>query len=302
MPSSIVVYVVSVTIEGTVEGNLTAIGGTVNLEEDAIIKGDLISPGSYINQKPGAEVHGEQISGWQIPWTKLSLPFNHHPGFPKTTGTKFIPTLTKIGKETGFTLLLVALGALMLLVMPKSSEVMTKALEAKPWHLFGFGALTAIVAAILVIFLTLTLCLAPVAILIGLAFGLAVLAGWLALGYELGKRIAAGIFNTAWNPVLAAAMGNLVLYLMARGIRLIPCLGGFLGFLVMLFGLGMSVVTLFGTNPYPRQALAPVNEQIVLTSSAIESEIESGATDNNILPESSEENTAQEPDNKENPK
>jgi hypothetical protein len=97
-----------------------------------------------------------------------------------------------------------------------------------------------------------TICLIPVLILIGLTFALAILIGWLALGYELGQRISNTIFKTTWHPVLSAALGNLLLYLVAKGVGLIPCLGGFLVFIAMLFSLGMTVVTLFGTYPYPR--------------------------------------------------
>jgi hypothetical protein len=255
-----------VTVNGTIEGDLTAIGGTVSLGSNAVIEGDLTSPASYINQSQGATIEGDTIQGWNIPWTNLEIPEITTPQVINTPSFRILPTVSSIARGIGTLLVLVALGALMLLIMPKPSEVMTDSLVAKPWHILGYGALTALVMLVGGIMLTLTICMIPIVVLVGLAFGLAVLAGWLALGYELGKRMASGIFKTSWHPVLAAVLGNLVLYLLARGLGLIPCLGGFLVFIASLFGLGMVVVTLFGTKAYPRVEGLSDSEQEVLNA------------------------------------
>jgi hypothetical protein len=104
-----------------------------------------------------------------------------------------------------------------------------------------------------------------VVVLAVMAFILATLAGWLTLGYEVGKQMASSIFKTSWHPVLTAVIGNLTLYILARGLWMIPCLGWTIVVLVALIGLGMAVVTLFGTNPYPRTAASAKPEQEVLT-------------------------------------
>ena len=252
------------TVNGTVEGNLIAIGGTVNLGDTAFVEGDLVSPASFINRDEGAIIQGQEYEGWNIPWTDFDLPLIYRPRIVRTPGTRIIPIVTRIGKGAASTLVLVGLGALMLLVMPKASEAMTDALVAEPWHILGYGALTALVMLVGGIILTITICLIPVVIILGLAFGLAILAGWLALGYELGKRIAGSIFKASWHPVISAAVGNLVLFLIASSLDLIPCLGGFLVFVAMLFSLGMAVVTLFGTKPYPRKEEKDEFDQVVL--------------------------------------
>jgi len=253
-----------VTVNGTVEGNLIAIGGTVNIGDTAFVEGDLVSPASFINRDEDAIIQGQEYEGWNIPWTDFDLPLIYRPRIVRTPGTRIIPIVTRIGKGAASTLVLVGLGALMLLVMPKSSETMTHALVAEPWHILGYGALTALVMLVGGIILTITICLIPVVIIVGLAFGLAILAGWLALGYELGKRIAGSIFKASWHPVISAAVGNLVLFLIASSLDLIPCLGGFLVFVAMLFSLGMAVVTLFGTKPYPRKDEKDAFDQVVL--------------------------------------
>jgi hypothetical protein len=141
---------------------------------------------------------------------------------------------------------------------------MTTALESQPWVMLGYGALTAFVMLIGGIILSITICLIPVVILAGMAVALAVLVGWLILGYELGKRISESLFKATWHPVLSAALGNFLLYLIAAGLDLIPCLGGFLVLIASLFGLGTTVVTLFGTNAFPRGTGEKNEEKILL--------------------------------------
>lgn len=253
-----------VTVNGTVEGNLIAIGGTVNIGDTAFVEGDLVSPASFINRDEDAIIQGQEYEGWNIPWTDFDLPLIYRPRIVRTPGNRIIPIVTRVGKGAASTLMLVGLGALMLLVMPKATETMTHALVAEPWHILGYGALTALVMLVGGVILTITICLIPVVIIVGLAFGLAILAGWLALGYELGKRIASSIFKTSWHPVISASVGNLVLFLIASSLDLIPCLGGFLVFVAMLFSLGMAVVTLFGTKPYPRKDEKDEFDQVIL--------------------------------------
>jgi hypothetical protein len=254
-----------VTINGTIRGNLTVVGGTVTLENNAVIEGDLISPASYINQQPNAVVEGNQVEEWNnIPWTGFDIPMGGRPGPFNMPRVRIVPIITRLGRAAVNTLLLLGLAALMLLLMPQATNTMTHALIAQPWAVLGFGALTAFVLVVGGLILAVTICLIPLVILAGLAVALGVLAGWLALGYELGKRIASGIFKTEWHPVLSAVLGNLILYLLASGLGLIPCLGGFLVFVAMLFALGMSVVTLFGAKPYPRTAREPMDADKVI--------------------------------------
>jgi hypothetical protein len=241
-----------VTIDGTIKGDVTAVGGTVNLNASAVVEGALNSPASYININPNARILGERTESWNLPGMGIEPFANVRPHFFRPRTFTLLSILTQIGKTLGTALLMVALGALLLLIMPKSAERMTRALLSSPWELFGYGALTALVMLVGGVIFTITICLIPFVILVGLAFALAVLVGWLALGYELGKRIASGIFRTTWHPVLAAALGNLVLYLVAKGLNLIPCVGWFPVFITALFALGIAVTTLLGTYPYPR--------------------------------------------------
>jgi hypothetical protein len=253
-----------VTVDGTIEGDLTAVGGTVSLTSTALIQGDLVSPGSYVNTDEGASIQGDIIQGWSLPNTNFQIPDATPPQIVQPS-YGIVSVFTRIAREIGQLLAIVALGALLLLILPKPVEVMTQSLRSNPWIMLGFGALTAVVLVIGGAVLALTICLIPVVVLAVMAFVLATLAGWLALGHEVGKQMASSIFKTSWHPVLTAVIGNLTLYILARGLWMIPCLGWTVVILVALLGLGMAVVTLFGTNPYPRTAASAKPEQEVLT-------------------------------------
>jgi cytoskeletal protein CcmA (bactofilin family) len=242
-----------VTIDGTIKGDLTAIGGTVTLHNTAIVKGDLISPVSYINIDPGATILGEQLETAALPGIRVDHLPSIRPQLLRPRTWNLWPVLSRAAAFLSTTLVMVALGAFLLLIMPKPAERMAAALHAAPWHLLGYGALTAVVMASSIV-LVITICLIPLIALVGMAFILALLVGWLALGYELGKMIARDIFKTTWHPVLTAAIGNFVLYLVAWGVNRIPCVGWLPVLITMLFALGMAVTTLFGTYRYPRTA------------------------------------------------
>jgi hypothetical protein len=259
-----------VDIDGTIEGSLTVIGGTVNLTENARIEGDLVAPAGFVDSEEGATIVGSQEEGWHVSWFDINMPRIYGPRMISLPGVHYLPVFN-MAQTFGKTLVFVALGALMLLIMPKSAQVMSESLVNKPWHILGYGALTALTMLVGGILLAITICLIPVVVIVGLAFALALLAGWLTLGYELGKRLEK-VFKTTWHPVVSAILGNLALYLTAQGLTMIECIGSFLVFIAMLFGLGMAVVTLFGTRPYPRpEKETPDEETPVLLIDGMES-------------------------------
>jgi len=253
-----------VTIDGTITGDLIVIGGTVTLEENAVIKGSLFAPASYINQDESAIIEGEHHENWNMPWGEIYMPRFSQWATSYRPGMMVVPTINRIARVIALTLVMAGLGALLLLIMPNSTETMVKALVASPWQILGYGALTGVAVIVSAIILTITICLIPVAFLVLLAFGLALLVGWLILGYELGRRILTGMFHTKWSPALTALFGNAILYLISSGLSLIPCVGGVIELIAVLFGLGTVVVTLFGTRSYPRDEIKSEEGQVVL--------------------------------------
>jgi hypothetical protein len=112
-----------------------------------------------------------------------------------------------------------------------------------------------VVIPTLLILLTITIILIPVSLLGVLVVIVAVLFGWIALGLEVGRRIA-DVFKVHWHDALLAGLGTLVLSLVVNGIGAVPCIGWVAPFLVGLFGLGGVIITRFGSQAYPLTAVA----------------------------------------------
>jgi hypothetical protein len=120
----------------------------------------------------------------------------------------------------------------------------------------SFGLLTGVLAPFLLVILAVTLILIPVAVLAAAVLALAWLFGLIAIGTEVGERFTRAI-NQTWAPPLTAGMGTFLMMLVVGGIGMIPCIGWLATTLVAMLGIGGVVLTMFGTQNYPRVA-APV--------------------------------------------
>jgi hypothetical protein len=108
----------------------------------------------------------------------------------------------------------------------------------------------------MLVILAITIILIPVVVLAAAALALAWLFGMIAIGTEVGERFTRAI-NQTWAPPLTAGLGTFLMMLVVGGIGMIPCVGWLATSLVALLGVGGVVLTLFGTQPYPR-VVAPI--------------------------------------------
>ena len=105
--------------------------------------------------------------------------------------------------------------------------------------------------------MAITIILSPLSVLGLLLLVGAVIFGWTAINLEVGNRLAR-MFKVEWSAPVAAGIGALIFNLVVFGFAYIPCLGGVLSFLVLLFALGGVLVTRFGSHEYPEAAAVPV--------------------------------------------
>jgi len=99
--------------------------------------------------------------------------------------------------------------------------------------------------------LTITIILIPFTILFAMALAIALFCGWIAVGLELGNRLAKA-FKTTWTVPLATGLGTLLLTLVAAMLSwVLSCLSGVFVFLVAIIGLGSVILTRFGVKDYP---------------------------------------------------
>lgn len=271
-----------VSVNGLVEGNLVGVGGVVNLNEMATVDGDLTTVAATLNRAPGAQVNGQVVTGIDFP-ALSALP-----------GSIDIPTITRLQPTFNpatytfwrvfwfifRTLLWGALAALIVMFLPNPTQRVSDAIIDQPIMAGGVGLLAIIVVPIILLLLAITCILSPVSLLGALALVVAWVFGRIAIGLEIGKRIAKS-FNREWPLPLAAGVGTFGLALVVDSVgTFIYCVGWLIPTIVGLFGLGGVVLTRFGTRNYPSQeAMVSADESVALAevqdstgSSALEGE------------------------------
>lgn len=246
-------------VAGRIEGNIMILGGNASLEETAVVTGDVSTVGGNLQRAPGAEIGGEVNSD-----LRRSFPF-------------VIPSVRVGGESFGpfqlflnlvwflfRTFLWAALAVLVIMFLPRQVERTARTAVAAPLISGGVGLLTGLVAPLLLVILAITILLIPVSLAGAFVLVLAWAFGLVALGYEVGKRLAAAL-RQAWAPAVEAGIGMFVLMFIVDGSNTvfssagyivpgIACLSWILPFLVGIIGLGAVLLTRFGSAPYPLTA------------------------------------------------
>jgi cytoskeletal protein CcmA (bactofilin family) len=237
-------------INGRVDGDINAAGGNIELLENALVRGDVNMLGGTVSQRQGARVEGRIQENGRGP-VQIVPPTFRTPTFPA-----FNVRMTPVWDFLSFlfqSFFVAALAVVAALFLPQPMERVSRAAVAQPLLASGLGLLTIIVVPILMVIMAITLILIPVSLLAGLALGLFILFGWIAVGLEVGKRMAV-LFKTTWALPVAAGLGTLVLALVAGGAgRYIICVGWILPAFVAVLGLGSVLLTRFGTQIYPTE-------------------------------------------------
>ena len=243
----------SLEANGYIDGDLAVMGGNASLGRNAVVEGDVVTLGGNVNRGL-ATVEGDFMSeeAFDFPMNFDFTPnyafpqqfrgFQDFQGFGMSMGTRILMYFFQA-------FLLAALAALVVVFIPEQTKRVASALTEQPWISGGIGLLTMIVAPILIFFLFITICFAVLGFLGVFILVVAGVFGWIAVGMEVGDRLAKAL-EREWQPVLAAAAGTLIVSLVLMGIGFFPCIGWLAQFLVGAAGLGAVILTRFGTREY----------------------------------------------------
>jgi hypothetical protein len=237
----------TLSIQGTVDKDLVALGGSPTIGKSALIKGDAVTIGSSLNGATD-RVAGQIISNatgvFNIKVVGQSFP---------TVGVSKFPILWDFLGMFFSIFFMTTLAIGIVLFLPKQTERTARVLVQQPVAAGGMGCLTAIVAPIILIALAVTIIFSPVSVLGALLLVALVLFGWVAIGLEVGNRLALALHQN-WHPAVSAGIGTFSLTLVTLGLsRVIICVGWMLPFVVSMVALGAVVLVFFGA----RQPLAP---------------------------------------------
>jgi hypothetical protein len=145
-----------------------------------------------------------------------------------------------------------ALAVVVAIFWPRQAQMVGETAVGQPLIAGGLGLLTVFVLPVLVIALILTIIgILAVPVLL-ILLGIMVMFGWIAIGIEIGRRLAQA-FHADWALPLAAGLGTLLLTFVTDGLAwLASCPGAALPAVVGLVALGAVLLTRFGTQPYQR--------------------------------------------------
>lgn len=254
----VVVFGGNVDLGGHVQRDVTLFGGIVTLEPSAVIDRDLAVIGGQVDQKEGAIVRGRitRNEGFRpgsapVPPVPPIAPVLNS----NSASNILLGAVMGFGRWLVYAIALAALGALVVVFMPKQTRQVIETSQAFAMPSVGVGCLTTIVAITLAVLLIITICGIPFGLILLFAFAVAGAFGWIALGWLAGDKIlqALKVRESRSVPVIAVIVGIFLLSVIGA----VPVAGWLVGMFIGCLGLGAVVLTRFGTRTYPAPAMAP---------------------------------------------
>ena len=245
----------SLTVGGSINGDVAVFGGSVTLQETAVVEGDVATFGGALTQAEGAVIAGQLIEGFgnQDTFQPPTITIPQAPQ-PPSVFRIMLNYFWQVLGAIGLALALAALGLLAMVMFPQQTERVANTAVASPGVTFGVGVLTLLIMLGLAAILAVTICLAPIALLLMLVAAVAWVFSWVALGWLVGQRILEAFKLRNPSPLLEAILGIFLITLLWRAT---PCLGWLFWFVVTSLGLGAIVLTRFGTQPYRSTTTTP---------------------------------------------
>jgi hypothetical protein len=150
---------------------------------------------------------------------------------------------------------LAVLAMLLTALLRPQLDLVAHAVQDQPFAAGSLGLLTVFLAPLAIALMAITLILIPLALVAILLLALAWLFGMVAISQIVGEKLSLSMHRT-WEPVLTAGLGAMALGFTLAVSNEVPCIGWLASGLVGLIGLGAASVTLFGTRPFQRGAVA----------------------------------------------
>ncbi len=235
--------------DGLITGSVISIGGNVDLGDNATVQKDIVVFGSNLDQALGASVQGDIIDEMAGP---LAFNFSENMRTPVfRLGVNPFFEVVWFGLRA---LLWAILAVVLVLFLPKQFDQIGRTVVQQPIVSGGLGLLTMFIAPVVLVLLLITLICSPLSLLGILVLAVAWAFGLIALGLEVGSRLAK-ILNQEWAPALSAGVGTLLLVIVLNGVQaVIPCVGWVFPAIAGMVGLGAVILTRFGSQPYPQAA------------------------------------------------
>ncbi len=236
-----------ITIAGTVEGNVVALGDSVVLARRAVVKGNVVTLGGIVVTGKGAEVQGSvtEINSSNISEVITRVLSDEWEGWSWVFA---IFSLTIF-----FSVLIIAV--LIVLLLPKPIQVIANAIQEETVKITLWGLLGMVLVVPLAVLLTISvigIVLIPLEMILVVSAGLL---GFIAISQLLGRRLYALFKRPSQHILRETFWGLVVLWI----IGWLPYIGWMIKVLALMMGLGAVIYTRFGTHVPRRLSSANIN-------------------------------------------
>ena len=226
-------------ISGEVNGSIFAVGGSTTLSSTAMINGDINQMFHDLELVPGVSVSGD-INTYSNPFSFPKLLNNIGTIFPYFTN----PTQVLLNRLIG-SIIFCFLACLFSYLLPKPVQNCVNTIKNQPGTAWGVGLLIILLAPLFIVILAVTICLSPIALVLLVAFLIAIFYGWIVLAVIIGEKFNNWLY-LKMGPVLQTLIGALLTSIVISLISLIPCLGIPVSMVAGCYGLGGVVISRFG--------------------------------------------------------
>lgn len=225
-----------VTVEGMVEGDIVAIGGSIVLTGEAVVYGNVVTVGGVIFQGRNTDIRGNitEINASNF-WNVISSAFEN-----EEEGWSWI--LAIVSLATFFCLLIIAL--LVAFLLPKPIIVIVATVEEETLRSLLWGVLGLILVAPLALLLTISvigIVLIPLEIVL---VTVGAVMGFISISQLVGKRLYSIFKRKEPGIVRETFWGLVILWFLGW----IPYVGITLKVLAIVLGLGGVIFSRFGTR------------------------------------------------------
>jgi hypothetical protein len=225
-----------ITISGTVEQSVVAIGGSIVLTRTAVVNGDVVALGGIIVMGKGADVHGTltEINSSNISAAISDLLSDDWEGWSWLFAIFSVVVF--------FAILILAL--LIVALIPKPIQVIAETIKTNTFKVSLSGLLGLLLIVPIAVLLTISvigIVLIPLEMILVVS---AALLGFIAVSQLVGRRVLMLIKRTGGGGIRQTFWGLITLWL----IGWIPYVGWIIKVLAVVLGLGGVIMTRFGTK------------------------------------------------------
>ena len=225
-----------ITISGTVEQNVVAIGGSIVLTRTAVVNGDVVALGGIIVMGKGADVHGTltEINSSNISAAISDLLSDDWEGWSWLFAIFSVVVF--------FAILILAL--LIVALIPKPIQVIAETIKTNTFKVSLSGLLGLLLIVPIAVLLTISvigIVLIPLEMILVVS---AALLGFIAVSQLVGRRVLMLIKRTGGGGIRQTFWGLITLWL----IGWIPYVGWIIKVMAVVLGLGGVIMTRFGTK------------------------------------------------------